>query len=1203
MRTLGRPHRVRARLIALVFASLVPVLLFGAIMVLVFERQQRTLLHRSFGETARALTLATDRELTSSLSTLEALSGSQHLETGDLRSFHADAERMMRSRRGWHTITLYDETGQQQLLNVLRPFGTPLPTPADAPVVRRVLATRAPAISDLFIGPVIGRPLVAVAVPVVRGSDVRYVLGAGIDVGLLSRLLSDTGLPAQSVATVIDRHGVIVARTRNIEQLLGTSGSVTFVNASRSASPDGLFQDVTVDGVPIYAAYSRSRLSGWTVGFGVPAATVDGPARTSLGMVAGGGLVLALIGGGLAIRFGRRVAQDITALAESAQALGRAESPPARPASFVTEVDEVQRAMVEAALERARNIEARQHIEEALRESEEHTRLIVTHAFDAVITIDGDGRITSWNPRAESMFGWERKEALGRRLSETIVPQSQRAAHEAGLARFRETGEGPILGRLIELMALRRDGTEFPVEVAITPVRLKGATGFSAFVRDITERKHADRVRRESEASFRLLFASNPLPMWVYDTATLDFLEVNDAAIAHYGYSRDEFLGMRITDIRPPEDVQRLTEALAEIRTGPGMAVRRHLGVWRHRLKDGRIINVDIASHFLDFAGHRSALVVATDVTELKQAEASLAKSTERLSILHTIDRAIIAAAEPAAIAEAVLVQLRDLLGVPRAIVNMFDWPAGDVEWLAAVGRRRTHVGPGVRYPLELAGDVEMLRRGEPQVIDVHSLPPSADTQALLASGVQAYMVVPMIVGGELIGSISFGGTPGQWSPEQISIAQEVAAQLAIAIAQARLREQVRRQADELEQRVTERTLELSQSNAQLEREIVDRRRAEEEAARANEAKSDFLSRMSHELRTPLNAIIGFGQLLEMRAEELQDAESIEQILKGGRHLLNLINEILDISRIESGQLPLSPEPVEVGEAIKRVVDLARPLALARRIDLSADENALDGRYVLADTQRLQQVLLNLVSNGIKYNRPEGRVTLACLQPAPGRLRLTVADTGAGIPDELRFRLFTPFDRLGAETRGVEGTGLGLALCKRLIEAMGGVIGVDSVEREGSVFWIELAETRSPGEHAGLVVTPAPGTIGRSIHGTVLYIEDNPSNLRLIERVLTERTAIRFISAMQGRLGLALAREHRPDLIVADLHLPDISGEDVLREVKNDPQLQGIPVIILSADATPGRVKRLVAAGARAYLTKPVDLQELLAKLDAVLGK
>src|SRR5213593_3809517 len=323
-----------------------------------------------------------------------------------------------------------------------------------------------------------------------------------------------------------------------------------------------------------------------------------------------------------------------------------------------------------------------------------------------------------------------------------------------------------------------------------------------------------------------------------------------------------------------------------------------------------QIRDVDIVSHSMEFAGRRATLVVAIAVT--------------------------------------VLPRLRDLLRVPWAIVNLFDLAAGEAEWLAAAGRRRIRLGPGVRFSLELMGDVEALRRGELQVIDVASLPPSPEAEALLASGVHVYMVVPMIAGGELIGGLSFGGATGQFPPEQVSIAREAAAQLAIAITQARLYERVKQHAAELEQRVEERTLALRGANEQLQHEIAERRRAEEEADRANRAKSDFLSRMSHELRTPLNGILGFGQLLQMESLPADQEESVAHILKAGRHLLGLINEVLNISRIEAGHLQLSVEPVPVGETLRAAIDLVRPFAAQGDIELAA-KVADDHWHVLAD--------------------------------------------------------------------------------------------------------------------------------------------------------------------------------------------------------------------------------------------------------------
>ncbi len=394
-----------------------------------------------------------------------------------------------------------------------------------------------------------------------------------------------------------------------------------------------------------------------------------------------------------------------------------------------------------------------------------------------------------------------------------------------------------------------------------------------------------------------------------------------------------------------------------------------------------------------------------------------------------------------------------------------------------------------------------------------------------------------------------------------------------------------------------------------LAHDITERKRAEEElrlakqeAERANRAKTEFLSRTSHELRTPLNAILGFGQLLEIAELAPLDRESVDQILRAGRHLLRLINDVLDIAGIETGRRTLSPEPVSIVEAAEEALGLVQPLATGRGIHvfsgLAADEN----RYVYADAQRLQQVLLNLLSNAVKFNRDHGAVILTCEERDGNLLRIRVTDTGPGIAAEDLHKLFVPFERLQAEQAGIEGTGLGLAHSRSLVRAMGGSIGVESVVGQGSTFWLELAIVAAPllRFEPGTAAAPPPAPRDPAAY-TVLYIEDNPSNRQLLERILALRPDIHLLTATDGPAGLALARESRPDLILLDLHLPGMPGDAVLRELRADPATAGIPVVVLTADASPGRESRLLALGAQSFLTKPVDIAQLLQVLDQVL--
>ena len=375
-------------------------------------------------------------------------------------------------------------------------------------------------------------------------------------------------------------------------------------------------------------------------------------------------------------------------------------------------------------------------------------------------------------------------------------------------------------------------------------------------------------------------------------------------------------------------------------------------------------------------------------------------------------------------------------------------------------------------------------------------------------------------------------------------------------------------------------------------------------AEKANRAKTDFLSSMSHELRTPLNAILGFAQLMDTGAPPPTPGQrrNLEQILKAGWYLLELINEVLDLALIESGKVTLSREPVSLFEVMLECRAMIEPQAHKRGITMTFPRFEVP-QYIQADRTRFKQVLINLLSNAVKYNRPQGAVSVEYGRPSPERMRISVRDTGAGLTPEQLAQLFQPFNRLGKEAGVEEGTGIGLVVTRRLVELMGGAIGADSAVGTGSVFWIELGPASAPqlGFQDAPAAAPARAAPLDMPPRIVLYVEDNPANLELVEQLIARRADLRLLSAADGSRGLEVARAHLPEVILMDINLPGISGIEAMKLLRADPATAHIPIIALSANAVPRDIEESLEAGFFDYLTKPIKVDLFMRALDAAL--
>lgn len=824
------------------------------------------------------------------------------------------------------------------------------------------------------------------------------------------------------------------------------------------------------------------------------------------------------------------------------------------------------------------NITERKLVEGRLWKSERQYRAIFENSLDAIIIIDDGGNFLDANPAACKVYEVDREKLLTLNVAVFTQPDWE------GLGPFLESGRQEDEYEIVLL-----DKSTKRVEYAATANFLPGLHLIS--LRDVTERRQAEVAVRESEERLRLVSDNARVGMVMVDRE-YRYIYANPTYAKIMGLPSSPLAGQRVPDVLPALFEDQIRPRLDRAFRGERVTYELHRPTERET--HYYIVRYE-PTKLNGLVTH--VVVVIVDITErklaeeaLQQSEAALQRANEELEHrvlertrafqqaneslrLEAIERkkAMIALEETA---EAFRATERMLQLVMNHIPEAIFWKDRNSVYLGCNDRFSSDAG--LSCPEEVVGktDLEMpwaqyaaeYQVDDRQVMNEDRPKLNIEEPLIKANGEESWLrtnKVPLHDAEDNVMGVLC-------SYEEIT-----------------------------EQKKAETAL----------------REARQEAEAASHAKSEFLSRMSHELRTPLNAVLGFGQILEMRTLAPKEARAVDQILRAGRHLLNLINEVLDITRIETGHISLSIEPVEVLAVVREAMNLVLPLAAEREISLLNDIDPRDappgGWHVSADRQRLCQVMLNLLSNAIKYNRDGGRV-MVWLQEMPPEgedgqpaLRISIHDTGLGIDAADRAKLFVPFERFGTEIAKIEGTGIGLALSKRLTELMGGTVGMESELGKGSTFWIQLPAAERPAtpkrEGRQEPASPVSSLLDVDRPVTVLYVEDNASNLSVMENLMDEMPQVRLLTAIQGRLGLDLAVQHHPDLILLDLHLPDIQGDEVLRQLRANPATAEIPIIMISADATDNQINRLLAAGAERYLTKPLDIKRLVRVMEEML--
>ena len=763
-------------------------------------------------------------------------------------------------------------------------------------------------------------------------------------------------------------------------------------------------------------------------------------------------------------------------------------------------------------------------------ESGDLFRQLIDSAPDAMVVMGENGTIELVNLQAEALFGYARDELLGQAI-EVLVPERFREAHVGHRSKFVASPKSRPMGSGLELFGRRKDGSEFPIEISLSPLKTESGLLVSSAIRDITTRKRA-------EQKFRGLLEAAPDAIVIVDLEGRIVL-VNAQTERLFGYPRSELLGERVEMLVPKRlRAQHQVHRTSYSRTPKARGMGANLELFGVR-RDGSEFPVEISLSPLETDEGPLISSAIRDITQRKEAESAARLASDRLlSAVESIHGML------------ALYDAQDRLVLCNSA------------WRELFSRKLEGPLVGLTHAELVDGCLAT------DLFDLSDESPKAFRARWLA-----YHQSP-------VGVLDVRTRDGQ-----------------------SLRLTERRT---LEGGIVSTIWDIT-DDVLHETEL---KKAHALAEAASSAKSEFLSSMSHELRTPLNSILGFAQLLQRdKKAPLTEAqkEKLEYVLKGGEHLLRLIDDILDLSRIEAGRVTVSPEPVGVAEVFAEVKATLAPMASRAGIAFTVEAVPVELSQVIADRTRFSQILINFGSNSLKYGRKGGRASLAAAPSSDGFVRISMKDDGIGIPADKQDKIFQPFHRAGQETGSIEGTGIGLAITKRLAELMNGSVGFESIPGQGSIFWIDLpAHDAQVATHS----TPLPLDVATFPRGgvqdaayTVVYVEDNPSNIAFMQGLVGELERVNLICAPTAEVGIEIVRAHRPDAVIMDINLPGMSGYEATRKLQEWPETKDIPVIALTAAAMASDRKRADEIGFYRYLTKPVKVAELMGALETLFNR